>query len=348
MVRRVVVGFDGSTGSEEALRDLAHAGLPDRLEACVLSVSDPAPFFHRKAGESAGSEAHRVLAQGRTGACLRLAEQACGMLTAMFPLWIARPLAPDGPASSALVTVALDQQADLLVVGAHGRSHCQQMPLGSCTRRVLMHSPSSVRIARPRRRLAGSNLRLLVAVDLSDKARARAAVAAVAGRSWPANTEVHLIAIVDGGADWRHLSPEATVVAWKQRHSASADGQACGALEEHWNVLRRSGCMVETVLFQGNGPLTLVRYATEWEADCVFVALPPERGASGSLAEDVAFITAACAPCSVEVARCPQAAMELGKKKEAVPSASDVASGVSTPVVAVSRKRAKMRARQVR
>lgn len=303
VVRRIVVAFDGSAGAEEALRDLGSAGLPDDLGACVLSVSDHAAFFGREAGASAGSEAPRALARGSTGACLRLAEQAGGRLSALFPTWRVEPAAMEGPAAPAIIAAALERQADMVVLGAHGRSHCPEMLLGSCSRRVLMHGPCSVRIARPRRRPAGASLRLLVALDDSDKARACATVAAVAARSWPADTEVHLIAVVDEGADRHHLSPEAAVDAWKRRHSAAADARACGALEEHWSVLRRAGCRGETMLFEGDGALTLVRYATDWEADCVFVAWPPKSGSTGPLADDYAFITAACAPCSVELVR---------------------------------------------
>jgi nucleotide-binding universal stress UspA family protein len=303
VVRQIVVAFDGSEGAEEALRDLTSAGLPDDLGACVMSVSDHAAFFGGEAGANAGSESHRALARGSTGACLRLAEQAGGRLSALFPSWRVEAAAQDGPAAPAIIAAALERQADMVVLGAHGRSHCPQLLLGSCSRRVLMHGPCSVRIARPRRRPAGASLRLLVALDDSDKARACATVAAVAARSWPADTEVHLIAIVDEGADRRHLSPAAAMDAWKRRHSAAADARACAALEEHWSVLRRAGFRGETMLFEGDAALTLVRYATDWEADCVFVAWPPKRGSTGTLADDSAFITAARAPCSVELVR---------------------------------------------
>lgn len=313
VVRRIVVAFDGSAGAEAALRDLGSAGLPDDLEVCVLSVSDHAAFSGCEAGAGAGREAQRALARESTGACLQLAEQAGSRLSALFPAWRVEPAAQDGPAAPAIIAAALDRQADMVVLGAHGRSHCPQLLLGSCSRRVLMHGPCSVRLARPRRRPVDGSLRLLVAADDSDKARARATVAAVAARSWPANTEVHLIAVVDEGANRRYLSPRAAVDAWKRRHSAAADARACRALEEHWSVLRRAGCHGETLLFEGDGPLTLVRYATDWDADCVFVAWPPKPGSSGTRAHDPAFIMAARAPCSVEVVRWQNPVLEHPK-----------------------------------
>jgi nucleotide-binding universal stress UspA family protein len=61
-----------------------------------------------------------------------------------------------GDAGSELIRVARDEQADMIVMGTHGRTGFRRLVLGSIARNVMQHAPCSVLISRPPRRVAAN------------------------------------------------------------------------------------------------------------------------------------------------------------------------------------------------
>jgi nucleotide-binding universal stress UspA family protein len=49
----------------------------------------------------------------------------------------------------AIMRVADEHQADLIVLGTHGRTGCERLLLGSVARNVMVHAPISVLVVRP-------------------------------------------------------------------------------------------------------------------------------------------------------------------------------------------------------
>jgi nucleotide-binding universal stress UspA family protein len=130
---------------------------------------------------------------------------------------------------------------------------------------------------------------LLIGVDGSSDARA--AVAAVAKRVWPADTESRVLIALDdvvsgvidqieGGRVWIHET-----------------------LEHAGEKLRVAGLTVSSLIKKGDPKSVLAAEAEKWGADCIFVGARGlgrfERFRLGS----VSAATAARAHCSVEVVR---------------------------------------------
>jgi nucleotide-binding universal stress UspA family protein len=54
----------------------------------------------------------------------------------------------DGPAAETIVTAAATAQADLIVMGSHGRTGIERLLLGSNTERVLNQTPCAVLVVK--------------------------------------------------------------------------------------------------------------------------------------------------------------------------------------------------------
>lgn len=60
----------------------------------------------------------------------------------------ARPEERTGDPAEQIVLAAIEREADLIVVGSHGRAGLARLVIGSVARSVLVHAPCSVLIAR--------------------------------------------------------------------------------------------------------------------------------------------------------------------------------------------------------
>lgn len=136
----IVVAVDFSDISKdvfEAARDMArlhHAHLH-----VVHAVGDP--FSSMYAVETTGLDLPDVLRQWTDAAQKRLAGLVEGH--ALEPDRLTTAILPGSP-SHAVVKYAADHQADLIVVGSHGRGAVSRLLLGSVAERVLHHAGRSV------------------------------------------------------------------------------------------------------------------------------------------------------------------------------------------------------------
>ena len=62
----------------------------------------------------------------------------------------AMPRVAEGDAAHELIRIATDDQADLIVLGTHGRTGLTRLILGSVARNVMLHAPCSVLVVRPK------------------------------------------------------------------------------------------------------------------------------------------------------------------------------------------------------
>ena len=56
----------------------------------------------------------------------------------------------DGDIASSIVAEAMEWDADLIILGSHGRSGFQKLLLGSVAEKVVSHAPCSVQIVKPK------------------------------------------------------------------------------------------------------------------------------------------------------------------------------------------------------
>ena len=201
---KVLIAYDGSVCSDNAIVDLRRAGLPTVAEAIVLSVAEMSP---RAASIPVGALAvgpGLILADGMESeeSCedeLRTAKtvayQGADRLRSDFPGWKIDTEAWVYAPGSAIARKAHAWKPDLIVVGSHGRSGISRWALGSVSQYVLHHVTCSVRISRHRLHSQARSIHLLIGVDESHNSRL--AAEAVAKRNWPAGTEARVVGVLD-------------------------------------------------------------------------------------------------------------------------------------------------------
>jgi nucleotide-binding universal stress UspA family protein len=147
MFKSIVVGTDGSECAGEAVRQAIAVAL--ELEASLQIVS----AYEPRTQQAAGSEPRQVEDPGwEVGPhddVVALLEQAQADATAAgLPDVQTHPR--QGDAADAIIDVAEEQRADLIVVGNKGMSGAKRFLLGSVPNRVSHHAPCSVLIVRTR------------------------------------------------------------------------------------------------------------------------------------------------------------------------------------------------------
>jgi len=285
---KILVAYDGSEGSEAALKDLGRAGLPDHTEALVMSLADvflPPEDESEETFPSYVPETVRLAhehAQQKLEEAQDLAQRASEQIRSMFPTWSVHYEAlADSPAWGLLRT-ADHWKPDLVVMGAHGHSMFgPRLILGSISQRVLYEARGSVRIGRSPLKKPDEPVLILIGVDNS--ADSTAAVDAVCRRRWPKGSEVALLAVVDSVLETTPHPSEPTQLSAEKLRDAGF----------HVQVLKKRGKPADEILEE----------AEAWSADCIFVGAKGTRGISRLLLGGVSSAVAARAHCSVEVVR---------------------------------------------
>jgi nucleotide-binding universal stress UspA family protein len=195
---------------------------------------------------------------------------------------------------------ASEWKADLIVMGSHGRGAFVRLLMGSTAQAVLRHAGCSVEIVREGQRKSGG-MQVLVPTDGSDCAET--AVRAVAGRPWPAGTEIRVIcspevAVLAGA--YPYYPPDAVIEV-----ATANEAHAKEAVQKGADSLRKAGlCVSEAVMEPRESPVRAVLgMADLWNADLIVMGSHGRRGFDryvlGSVSESVALH----AHCSVEVVR---------------------------------------------
>src|SRR5688572_30063465 len=127
---KLVIGYDGSPCSDAALDDLRRAGLPKRVDAVVVTVADvfPPPEDELAGDDVLSPAALALVARSQAEAmkavkhALSVAEQGAHRVKTDFPGWEVRVEADGDSPAWALIKMASQFDADLIVVGSHGHS----------------------------------------------------------------------------------------------------------------------------------------------------------------------------------------------------------------------------------
>ncbi|MBX3290900.1 MAG: universal stress protein [Acidobacteria bacterium] len=313
---KVLVAYDGSKYSEAALDDLGRAGLPDVGELVIMSVAEVwlptrddvvrAALFSVGSGSDVetGKDVipvhesdRRIVAEAET-----LANHARKRLQKLLPDWKIRASATYGSPARAILACADEIMPDLIVLGPHGRSAISRLFLGSISQKVITEADRSVRVARERPDADHEPVRLVIGFDGSPGADA--AVEAVAGRDWPEQTEVRLVAAteqVTPTAIGRFIPPVAEAVEdINESERERIEELAGNALE----TLRELKLAASLHIHSGNPKKVLIEEAERQNADCIFVGATAFGGrAERFLLGSTSAAVAARAHCSVEVVR---------------------------------------------
>lgn len=142
MTSRILVAFDESPQAKAALRH-ALERYPD-AEVTVVHVTDPGEWIYPD--ELGGS----FYAEGAFEAAKETAEallEEASAIAAEADREV-RTVADVGPTAATIVECAQEHEADLIVLGSHGRRGLARFLLGSVAERVARRAPVSVTVIR--------------------------------------------------------------------------------------------------------------------------------------------------------------------------------------------------------
>jgi nucleotide-binding universal stress UspA family protein len=290
-----------------AIDDLRRAGLPEQVEAAVVSVA------HRGWPEAKHDDAEEGPFHGSWKATIReagaLAENGKKRVQSLFPGWSvsSEPLWGD-PEKMLLKTIDV-WKPDLAVVGSHGRSAAGRLLLGSVSTALVYHAPCTVRVVRSRSKSDGP-IRVLIGMDASPQAEA--CVDAVARRAWPAGTEARVLAV---NQTLVPAAPElvpalegqtfATEPAYKVIEASDERQREllCWTADSAANHLRQAGLTASRVIIDGDPRAEISAEAGRWHADVVFVGARGLGAIDRLLLGSVSCAVVNHAQCAVEVVR---------------------------------------------
>jgi nucleotide-binding universal stress UspA family protein len=147
-VQRLLVADDGSLDSSGAVHFIATSPVFQGMPTHVVSV---APGLDGQAPAGASRHAPASEAYAETVDALRSLHQmiASGTAGRLSDAGVpARAQLRVGDIAEEIVTAAVESEADLIVLGSHGRTGLERVLLGSVARNVLYHAPCSVLIVR--------------------------------------------------------------------------------------------------------------------------------------------------------------------------------------------------------
>lgn len=145
MFKNILLATDGSPASEQAAQLAVTLARESRSRLTALYVIDPYPYL-------GVGEASAVGFQAYMGNAYEAAAQAHAKVAAMcadganVDLQLRR--GEDASAAESIVRTAVEENADLIVVGSHGRTGISRLMLGSVAAKVVAQSPLPVLVAR--------------------------------------------------------------------------------------------------------------------------------------------------------------------------------------------------------
>jgi nucleotide-binding universal stress UspA family protein len=295
MPQRILVAVDLSDASIAALK-AAHAlatarGATLATVYVAANITDVQPFFPQSFGINLTNPL-QLESIAREAFERRVKEvEGCEGVERFFEL---------GPAYAGIVHRAEAWNADLVVVGSHGRTGISRTLLGSVAERVVRAAHCDVLVSRPSR---GSKV-VMAATDLSDPSLPAVARAAEEARVAGARLVVaHAIetplAAYGAGAASLFGSVFAVPSAEAQQQSRDLLLTLLG------DALRRFGAEGEPLVLEGGAVATVVRAVEEQRADLLVIGTHGRAGISRLLLGSVAEALVRLADCSVLVVRKP-------------------------------------------
>ena len=315
---KILIAYDGSASANAVFEDLKNAGLPSDVEALVMSMADvfiPPPMNGAEelpAYEPEGIKRAHQHAELELKEAEKRAIHASKEIKKRFPDWKVNHLALADSPAWAILKEAEKWGADLIVVGAQGHSVLGgRLILGSISQRVVYEAGCSVRIGR-KRNAERDHMRLLIGLDNSPFAKA--AVEAVCHRTWPDDTQVRLLAVVDTVMAIVPDLSKASVQQWLEVGDEENWDEVAKVFEPEVKKLQAAGLNAAIRIRKGNPADEILGEAEAWNADCIFLGPKGVRGIERLLLGSVSSAVSARATCSVEIVRAQRTTAKGGEE----------------------------------
>ncbi len=322
---KVLIAYDGVNPVTRMIKDLQRAGLPENVEAMVLTAVDA--FMPPEVGYSELSipessvtyiETMRKTASDRIKKELKQAQktakQAAGQIKAVFPHWTVEPEGVVDSPAWAVVKKAGEWKAHLVVVGSHNQRKISKFFLGSVAQKVVTETTCPVRIVRGEPEETDSPVRIVLGVDGSPDSEL--AVNAVAERLWKKGSAAHLVTVVDTRMSTAVAAPDSAAGKWIKKQDRMEQDWIRRMSESFEKKLKADGLVVSTLVKGGDPKRLLVEEAEKWGADCIFVGARGLNMIERFFIGSVSAAVAARAHCSVEVVRPMSKAEQTNRRKE--------------------------------
>lgn len=144
MFQRILFATDGSAASDNAARFAVDLAKVHGATLTALYVVDPYPYLGIGESNPLGFQAYMSAAQQHAGDALGKVRTLCDQAGVPFQSRVVEDMA----AAGGIVQAVRQNEADLLVVGSHGRTGVARLVLGSVASKVIAESPVPVLVAR--------------------------------------------------------------------------------------------------------------------------------------------------------------------------------------------------------
>ena len=287
---KVLIAVDSITTLDMLLDEISARSWPAGTEARVLSIVDDGDVpLKTWRDEGYGVSAVRREMNRRGEQISLLAVERLRKIGISAQVVIMR-----GDPAFLIPFAARKWPADLIFLRAHNRKDFRRRLLGSVAKSVIESAPCSVEVVRTREKANTTErgFRVLLATDGS--VPSIAASQAIAEASWPEDTEVRVVSVVNPMI--YSLEELGLTGGTGTDHAHRAIGNAVHAL---------SGAPVKisAEVIAGSAARQIVARAKEWEADLIILGTNERRGLSRLLFGSTSAAVAKRAHSSVRVIR---------------------------------------------
>lgn len=152
LFKNILLATDGSSSSEQATRLAVSLAAGSGARLTALYVIDPYPYLNVGEASAVGFQAYMGNAYEHAAQVHAKVTDACSQAAPGVDLKLRR--GEDTSAAESIVRTAVEEKADLIVVGSHGRTGLSRLMLGSVAQKVVAQSPLPVLVARQGEALA--------------------------------------------------------------------------------------------------------------------------------------------------------------------------------------------------
>jgi nucleotide-binding universal stress UspA family protein len=288
---KIVLGIDDAPCSRAALEYLTRVPWSRDAEWRLVSVVQTPVMAHTVPAMSA--QALQSTQAQRDEQREWLAGVDCELRDRGFS---SRALVDIADPRTRLVEAARAEEADLLVVGSHGRTGLTRILLGSVASYVVTHADCSVLVVKGTPPPASGPMTILLGVD--DSACSLEALTFVRGLAWPSGTWLHILSAVPPS---RHPFLEAGPVSIRAaREEARIQRDLVSRYED---VAHQAGFVTDSSVPDGDPRVELQSAAARIGAHLMVVGSRGRTGLNRLLLGSVASHVVSHAPCSVLVVK---------------------------------------------
>jgi nucleotide-binding universal stress UspA family protein len=146
MFKHILVATDGSAASEHAAQMAVNLARTHSAKLTALYVVDPYPYLGVGEANPYGFQAYMAAAQTHAAQAHAKVAELCEQSSPAVQM-IATVVENAG-VTPGIIETAKNQNADLIVLGSHGRSGIKRLMLGSVANKVVAESPLPVLVVR--------------------------------------------------------------------------------------------------------------------------------------------------------------------------------------------------------